>query len=168
MKDSEVFLPKEEAEIHKCSIREPMREQQGRLLDPDCIHPKDETEGKRMATFKEEAQAYTPQQTKNVADLDKVSTNAELKEHVAKQGTPDEFKYKYLEVNGERYRVPGVVIGDLKAILEKMPNLEFVTVLKQGTGTATRYQVLPWSQQAAQTPQEPQPTTREEAVPPVI
>lgn len=99
-----------------------------------------------MATFKEEAKAYTPQQTKNVADLDKVSTGAEIKEHIAKQGTPDEFKYKYIEVDGERYRVPGVAIGDLKAILEKMPNLEYVTVLRQGTGTATRYQVLPWQE----------------------
>lgn len=99
-----------------------------------------------MATLKEEAEAYVPQQTKNIADLDKVSTNLEIKEYTAKEGTPDEFKYKYVEVEGEKYRVPGVVLGDLKAILEKVPGLEFVSVLKQGAGTSTRYQVIPYTE----------------------
>lgn len=98
-----------------------------------------------MASIKDEAQAYEPQQTKNIAELDKVPTNLELSSFTAKQGTEDEFTYKYLELNGEKYRVPGVVLGDLKEILKKQPNLEFFYVLRKGTGKGTRYQVLPWN-----------------------
>ena len=96
-----------------------------------------------MATIKEEAQAYQPQQTQNIADLDRVPTNLEVKEQIGKEGTPDEFKYKYVEVKGIQYRVPGVVLGDIKALLNKFPDLEYVQVLKQGAGKNTRYQVIP-------------------------
>jgi hypothetical protein len=105
-----------------------------------------------MAKLKEEAQAYEPPQTKNIADLDKVSVDIELKdgEGIDKEGKP--FKYKYFEVEGSEYRVPGSVIGQIKAILQKMPNTKFITVTKEGQGMSTRYTAMPYTEQ--QTPTE--------------
>ena len=96
-----------------------------------------------MTTVKEEAQAYEPLQVKNIADLDVVdcSTPLETREGVDKDGKS--FTYKVLVVEGEDYRVPNKVIGDLKAILEKKPDLQKFSVSKTGTGMGTKYTVIP-------------------------
>ena len=99
-----------------------------------------------MGTMKEEAQAYVPPQTKNISELDKVSVDVELKDAEGKDNSGEVFKYKYIEVNGERYRVPGSVIGGMKALLKKIPNLKFITVLKDGAGMNTRYNVIPYTE----------------------
>jgi len=97
-----------------------------------------------MATVKDAAQAYEPPQSKNIADLEKVSVELDLKEDTARDNEGKDFTYKYIEIENIKYRVPGSVLGGLKAILGKMPQLEYFTVLKTGTGMATKYQVLPW------------------------
>ena len=97
-----------------------------------------------MATLMESAEAYEPPQSKNIADLDKVSVNLEVLDGRAKDNKGEEFKYKFIEVDGERYRVPGSVLGGLKAIGKKMPHLKYCSVLKDGEGMSTRYQVIPW------------------------
>ena len=56
------------------------------------------------------------------------------------------FVYKYAEIDGKQYRVAGSIIGGVKAILQKMPNLKEVSVIKQGQGMNTRYQVIPYTQ----------------------
>jgi hypothetical protein len=96
-----------------------------------------------MATIKETAQAYEPQLTKNIADLDEVTVDLELQDG---EGTDDEgkpFTYKFTELNNERYRVPGSVIGQLKTQLEANPNLNKFKVKKEGSGLNTRYTVIP-------------------------
>lgn len=96
-----------------------------------------------MATLKDEAKNYESKQTKNIADLPEVSTDFELHN---REGTDNEgkvFKYKVVLVNNEEYRVPWKVLGDLKAILEKKPDLEKVAVTKKGTGLQTQYTVIP-------------------------
>lgn len=96
-----------------------------------------------MSTLKEEAKEWTPTQIKNIADLDVVPLDFEL---VDAEGTADDgktFTYKYMEVNGEKYRVPGKVIGDIKAILEARPNTAKVKVTKKGSGLQTAYTVIP-------------------------
>jgi len=100
-----------------------------------------------MATIKEEAQAFEPKASiKNIADLPEVSTGFELKTEKGKNNeTGEEFEYKFIEVNGEKYRVPGKVIGDVKVILEENPNLQKFKVKKTGTGLETRYTVIPLS-----------------------
>jgi len=100
-----------------------------------------------MATLKEEAQAYEPPQTLNIADLEKVPVNLELKDGEGKDGEGAVFKYKYAEIEGKKYRIAGSVLGGIKAILEKMPNLQFVSVLRSGQGMNTRYQVIPFTEQ---------------------
>ena len=117
----------------------------GRDMDPDYIQPKVEG-GANMATIREAAQAYEPPQTLNIADLEKIPIDLELKEGVGKDKEGQEFKYKYAEIDGKQYRVAGSILGGIKAILEKMPSLQFVQVIKQGQGMNTRYQVIPYTE----------------------
>jgi len=99
-----------------------------------------------MATLKEEAQAYEPPQTLNIADLEKIPIGLELKDGEGKDKEGKVFKYKYAVVEGRQYRVAGSILGGIKAILAKMPNLTHVSVIKQGAGMNTRYQVIPWTE----------------------
>lgn len=99
--------------------------------------------GDKMATLKETAKAYQPQQTKNIAELDEVPLDIVLYNG---EGTDDNgkiFTYKYAELNGEKYRVAGSVIGQLKTQLEANPNLTKCKVKKDGSGLNTRYTVIP-------------------------
>jgi len=98
-----------------------------------------------MATLKEAAQAYEPPQTLNIADLDKVPVNIEIKDGEGKDRDGEVFKYKYATIDGKDYRIAGSILGGIKAILGKIPNLEFVAVIKQGMGMSTRYQVIQWN-----------------------
>lgn len=97
-----------------------------------------------MATLKESAMAYEPPQTLNIADLDKIPIDLEVKDGEGKDKDGEVFKYKYATIEGKDYRIAGSVLGGIKAILQKMPSLKFVTVIKQGTGMNTRYTVMPW------------------------
>jgi len=99
-------------------------------------------EKNKMATLKESAMAYEPPTTKNIADLEKVSVETELKDGEGKDSSGEVFKYKYFEIEGQEYRVPGSVIGQIKAILQKMPTTRFVTVTKAGTDMGTKYVVM--------------------------
>ena len=97
-----------------------------------------------MATLKESAQAYEPPQTMNVASLDKIPVELELKDGEGKDKEGNVFDYKYIEIKGQQYRVPGSVLGGIKAVLKKMPHIKYVTVDKEGEGMATRYHVMPY------------------------
>jgi len=97
-----------------------------------------------MATLKEEAQAYEPPQTMNIAALDKIPVELELQTGEGKDKEGQVFKYKYVEIEGKQYRVPGTVLGGIKAVLKKMPHIKYVTVDKDGEGMGTRYHVMPY------------------------
>lgn len=96
-----------------------------------------------MASLKEEALRYEPPQTLNIADLDKIPIDIELKDGEGKDSDGEVFKYKYAVIDGKQYRVAGSIIGGIKALLGKLPNLKYVSVIKQGQGMNTRYQVIP-------------------------
>ena len=96
-----------------------------------------------MTSLKDEAKAYEPPQTLNIADLEKASIDMDLQTAMGNEGTKDKFKYKFIVVEGKKYRVPGVVLGYIKALLKRMPDLKYVSVLKEGTGLQTKYQVIP-------------------------
>lgn len=98
-----------------------------------------------MANLKETAQAYEPPQTLNIADLEKVSVNVEVKKEAGMSKEGEAFSYHYTEVDGKKYRIPGSVIGGLKGVLTKMPHIQWVIVLREGHGMNTRYQVIPYS-----------------------
>jgi len=103
-----------------------------------------------MPNISEFAKEFEPQSTtKNIADLEEVSTELEL--------IDDEFdfvdkvtqqkkviKQKIVVIDGEQYRVPISVIQQLKVLLEDNPNLKKFKVKKRGTTKDdTRYQVIP-------------------------
>lgn len=96
-----------------------------------------------MATIKEEALAYEPKQMKNIAELETVPTDFQLQDGKGTDKNGEDFVYKYIELNGEQYRVPGKVLGDLKAILARKPGLKAFSVTKKGEGIGTQYTVIP-------------------------
>jgi len=101
-----------------------------------------------MTTIKEAAEAFEAKASvKNIADLSEVSTDFELREETGKnKETGEEFKYNYIDVNGEKYRIPGKVLGDLKVILKENQNLQKFKVVKTGIGKSdTKYTVIPLS-----------------------
>lgn len=99
-----------------------------------------------MATLKESAMAYEHPQTLNIADLEKIPISLEVKDGEGKDKEGTTFKYRFATIEGKDYRIAGTILGGIKAILEKMPNLEFVSVIKHGTGMNTRYTVLPYTE----------------------
>ncbi len=107
------------------------------------IHNKGGLKQMAQKTLKEEAQDYVPQQTKNIADLPEVDVDLVLEDRTGKDKDQKEFSYKVIVVEGEDYRVPGKVLGDLKSIMEKKPGLKKFAVSKKGIGLNTQYTVIP-------------------------
>lgn len=95
-----------------------------------------------MTKLSEVAKAYEPKQVKNIAELEVVSSDLDVKEE-----TEVEFPYKYTIVDGTRYRIPTSVIAQLKVLLEDNPNLKQFKVRKSGSGMGTEYIVIPVSKQ---------------------
>ena len=96
-----------------------------------------------MATLAEQARAYVPPQTRNIADLDLVNTDVEVKHKIVSEGTADEFSYNYVVVEEIEYRVPNSVLKQLKAQMEANPELITFSVNKEGSGLNTEYTVIP-------------------------
>ncbi len=92
----------------------------------------------KMTKLSDFAKAYEPKQVNNIAELEKVSTDADVKEE-----SESEFPYHYIEVEGQRYKVPNSVLTALKSILEDNANLKTFKVKKSGEGMNTRYTVIP-------------------------
>lgn len=95
-----------------------------------------------MAKLSEEALTYVPPTTKNISELKEVSVSVEIKGKTAGEGD-NAFTYKYLEVEGEEYRVPASVLKQLKAHLEANPKITKIKVNKEGEGMKTNYTVIP-------------------------
>ena len=108
-------------------------------------YPKMDGDAKKMANLKETSQAYEPPKTLNIAELDKIPIDIEVFDGSGKDNEGKEFKYKFAKIDGKEYRIAGTILGGIKALLEKMPNIKNVTVLRQGMGMATRYQVIPYT-----------------------
>lgn len=96
-----------------------------------------------MPTIRDSAKNYVSKQSKNIAMLSEVPVDLQILIGKAKDNKGDEFTYNYVELNGEEYRVPDVVLKQLKAILEKKPSLAKFSVSKAGTGFQTQYTVIP-------------------------
>ena len=103
-----------------------------------------------MTTLGEFAENYEPKaKTKNISDLPEISTELELED--------DEFqikndkgevvktvKQKVLVVNGEKYRVPGPVIKDIRVMREDNPKITKFKVRRTGKDKSdTKYTVIP-------------------------
>lgn len=96
-----------------------------------------------MAKLGEEAMAYEPKKTKNIADLEVVSLFQEVEERNGTDKNGKDFSYKVIVIANEEYRVPNSVLADIKALKEVKPDLKTVRVIKKGQGLNTEYTVVP-------------------------
>jgi len=100
-----------------------------------------------MAKLIDEAKAYMPKRTKNIADLEEVSVDIETEddefEVTDDEGKPKMIKQKVAIIDGERYRVPNSVLNQLKVMLEDNPQMKKFKVKKSGQGLNTEYVVIP-------------------------
>ena len=96
-----------------------------------------------MATLIEEAKAYQPSQTKNIADLDSVSITQDIKRETRKNSDGEEYSIAFISVEGQEYRVPKSVLEKLQAILKVNPKMTNFKVVKTGEGLKTEYTVVP-------------------------
>jgi len=95
-------------------------------------------------TLKKEAEEHeSPSKTKNISELNQISTDAVVEDDNFTNKDGEEVKQKIIVVDGEKYRVPISVLNSLKAILEDNPNLKHFKVKKTGEGMDTRYIVIP-------------------------
>jgi len=95
-----------------------------------------------MSSLKEEAQAYEPSKTKNIADLEAVSVEQEIKKETRKNSEGEEYSISFIVINNEEYRVPNSVLGQLKEILEEKPEMKTFRVKKKGENLNTSYTVV--------------------------
>lgn len=92
-----------------------------------------------MGTIKDEAIKYKPKSSvKNISELTEINTS--LSVHSEEEA---EYPYNYIEVNGERYKMPDSVLFSLQALLIDKPELKKFKVTKQGAGMNTKYFVIP-------------------------
>ena len=97
-----------------------------------------------MASLKEYATDYEPATLMgNIADLEVVRTDCEIKEETRTNKDGEEYKVRFIIVEGKEYRVPATVVEQIQTILKAKPDLASVKVSKFGTGMATKYQVIP-------------------------
>jgi hypothetical protein len=95
-------------------------------------------------TIKDNAKNYQPKSVKNITDLKVVPIDLIMfEEKGIDKNTNEEYKYNYIEVDGEKFRIPDSVLKDLKSILEKKPSLKTFSVSKTGEGRNTKYIVIP-------------------------
>lgn len=97
-----------------------------------------------MGNIKDEALNYESKKTLVISDLE--SVNIEDLEVYEEEGLTDEdkpFKYKYFELDKQKYRIPNTVLEGIKAIVMMNPEVKAIKVLKSGDGLKTKYQVIP-------------------------
>lgn len=93
--------------------------------------------------FKQASLNYIPSKMKNISELASIDTTLNLMDGEGVDDSGKSYKYKYVELNGEKYRVPNVVLGQLKDIMEVKPDLKHFKVKKQGEGKmGTKYTVI--------------------------
>ncbi len=105
-----------------------------------------------MAKLKDEAKAYEPKQTHNIAELNEVPVDLDVEDDkfeaedgVDEQGKPKmkTVQQKVVVINNIKYRIPNSVLNQLKVLLEDNPDLEKFKVKKSGQGLNTDYTVIP-------------------------
>ena len=89
------------------------------------------------------AKEFEPQQMKNIADIEVVRTDTEIRKESRKDQNNEEYTVMFIIKDGEEYRVPSSVVTQLKTLVESKPDLASFKVVKTGTGMSTKYQVIP-------------------------
>ena len=89
------------------------------------------------------AKEYTPSQMKNIAELEVVRADTEIKKETRKDQNNEDYQVMFIVIEGVEYRVPSSVVTQLKAVIEAKPDLTSFRVTRTGTGMNTKYQVIP-------------------------
>lgn len=108
-----------------------------------------------MGNLKSESQAYEPKKTLNIADLDKVDITWQIEDRSGtttkknREGVDYEetYYYKVMIVNSIEYRVPNVVLEEIKKMLKLKPTISFINVDRTGSGVNTKYEVEEWTEE---------------------
>ncbi len=95
-----------------------------------------------MGTLKDESLAYEPKAIKNIVELEAVSIDFEVYEETKINDEGKEYINKYIDINGEKYRVPASVLAEIKEILTVKPDFKTFKVTKTGEGLKTKYKVI--------------------------
>lgn len=98
--------------------------------------------------MKTAAKDYEPEQTQNIADLERVSVDVELEDDVFtctddKTGKEKTVQQMIFVQDGIKYRVPKTVFSQLQDHLKENKDLKFFKVSKKGSGFSTVYTVIP-------------------------
>lgn len=96
----------------------------------------------KMVNIKESANNYVDKSIKNISELKSVSVDSDIKQETFTKEDGETFTISYIEVNEEKFRIPDMVLKQLKVMLEDDKSLEQFKVLKSGSGLATSYQVV--------------------------
>lgn len=96
-----------------------------------------------MVSIKDAAQSYVPASSLNIADLEEVSVEEDIVEKTYKEGEDDEYTNNVLVRDGKDYRVPDVVLKQLKVQVAAKPDMKTFKVNKEGSGiNGTTYTVI--------------------------
>jgi len=95
-----------------------------------------------MTTIREAAVSYETKKTRNIAELDSVSTELDVEEKTFKQGTGEEFTAYITQIGGEEFRVPKTVLVQLNEILAEKPDVTAFKVKRSGENMNTKYTVI--------------------------
>lgn len=96
-----------------------------------------------MVSIKTAAKNFVKKQLRNISDLEAISVEVDIKSKTETRGDGTTYDYKYVEHNGEEYRVPESVLFSLQEMLKKKPNMKTFYVSKSGSGMNTKYTVVP-------------------------
>ena len=96
-----------------------------------------------MSSITDESLAYEPSTARNISELDRIDLSLDVQTFDGANDEGKAFTYKYVEVAGQRYRMPVSVLKQLKVHLEVNPKLVAFRVKKSGEGLATEYTVIP-------------------------
>ena len=100
--------------------------------------------GTTMGTIRDNVKIIEPKTTKNISELESVSTELDMQERVFNEGQKDEFKVNVIVIEKEDYRVPNSVLLQLKEHMKEKPDLLKFKVSKTGEGkNDTKYTVIP-------------------------
>ena len=76
---------------------------------------------------------------KNITELPKFSTDVLVQQDTGVDAQGQEFSYNYIEVNGDKYKMPDSVIAQIQACIIENANQKEFKVVKSGSGLNTRY-----------------------------
>jgi len=96
-----------------------------------------------MTNLKDFAKTYESKKQRNISELETVNVSVEILKETRKDQDGEEYKVMFIVVNGEEYRIPPIVVGQLRKLIEAKPDLTSFKVIRSGTGKATQYQVIP-------------------------